>query len=81
MSGKAIIASNITGNSTIIKNGENGILVDSNNIEDIAMSLKRLNNNKSEAISYGIQANKDAKKNYCEEIVYNKIYDLIKRNI
>lgn len=78
MSGKPILASNTQGNSQVVKNNISGIIVDPSNIDEIGFNLKKLKENTNFSKTISIQANKQAKMEYCEEKMFEKIENLIK---
>lgn len=79
ISGKPIIASNIGGIPEIIDHGQNGLLVEPGNIDQIAESIKKINDDKQLAVTMGQHARQKAERLYTAEVHYSKLLDAYKK--
>lgn len=70
---KTVIATTVGGNTEIIKNGENGILVEPNNEKALAEAIYRLSNNPDMLKQLSNQAEKTYQKKYSYEIFRDAI--------
>nr|WP_255723610.1 glycosyltransferase family 4 protein [Sporosarcina sp. ACRSL] len=73
---KAIIATNIRGCREEVFPGENGILVEKANVEDLCMAMEKLVSNRHLAKSYGVKSRQLVEELFDEEKVLNKQIDL-----
>lgn len=74
--GTPVIASNISGIPYMIKDNEDGYLVDQNNPKEIAEKILMLLDDQSLRLSMGKQAKLDANKRWKNDIVVNQLIDL-----
>jgi glycosyltransferase involved in cell wall biosynthesis len=77
MSGKKILVSNVRGNTDVIRNNQNGIIVDPMNLEQITSALDTLLKYENPGNSLSIAAHEDAILLYCAETQMNKMIDLL----
>ncbi len=77
---KPIIASKVGGIANIIKDGENGYLIDIEDVETLANKINFLINNK-EKQNYFIENNKKSRKKYDIKNVVNQHLKLIEENL
>jgi len=71
--GLAVIASNNEGNSSVITNDLDGILVPLQDLNGLRQSVVNLLNNEKKLIEIGKNACKTISKQYCKEIQLNKV--------
>ncbi len=74
----AIVASDIGATSNIIQNGQNGLLLKSNNHQDLFDKIKMLILDKNLRKKLGIQAMVDYKEKYTTDIFNNNVVNVIK---
>jgi glycosyltransferase involved in cell wall biosynthesis len=77
MSGKRIVVSNAKGNSDVIRNHENGLIVNPMNLEEILSALDTLLKNEDTGNNLSIMAHQTAVKYYCAEKQINKMIELL----
>jgi glycosyltransferase involved in cell wall biosynthesis len=61
---KPVIATNLPGISEMVRNGENGLLIEPGNVDDIAKAITFLYNNKEKARHMGKKARETVEKKY-----------------
>lgn len=74
--GKCVIASNVLGPSTIIKNNENGILFEARNSMELAEKIDYLLCNEGLRKKIGAAARKEIEKKYNWDAAFNKILEV-----
>ena len=74
-SGRPIIASNVGGLSSIINNGSNGFLVESENIDELSLKIEEVLNNINLSSKIGFQAYLDAK-NYSWDHTAHSVFQV-----
>jgi glycosyltransferase involved in cell wall biosynthesis len=72
-----VIATAVGGMKDIIRDEENGLLVQYGNSEDLLSAIKRILSDRDLRLSLIDTAFQDAKKNYHESSYQNKIYNII----
>jgi len=77
MSGKKILVSNAKGNTDVICNNENGIVVDPMNIDQISVALDTLLTNETIGEKLSIRAHQNAADLYCAEKQIDKMIELL----
>ncbi len=77
MSGKRILVSNAKGNTDVIRNCENGIVVDPTNLEQISTALDTLIMNKTAGEKMSLVAHQNALDLYCAERQIHKMIELL----
>jgi glycosyltransferase involved in cell wall biosynthesis len=77
MSGKRIIVSNAKGNTDVISNCENGIVVDSTNLEQISKAIDTLIINDTAGEKMSLVAHQNALELYCAEKQIHKMIELL----
>ena len=75
---KCVIATNIAGNSDVIKNGENGILVEPENAHELGEKIDYLLANEGLRKKLGATARKEIEKKYSWNVTFNKILKVYK---
>ena len=75
---KCVIATNIAGNSDVIQNGKNGILVEPENSQELAEKIDYLLTNEGLRRKIGATARKEIEKNYNWDVAFNKILEVYK---
>ena len=75
---KCVIATNIAGNSDVIQNGKNGILVEPENSQELAEKIDYLLANEGLRKKIGITVRKEIEKNYNWDVTFNKILEVYK---
>ena len=79
--GKPIICSNVCDNPQIVGDGENGLLFDPNNVDDIAKALyKVINMSWDKLQQWGKISRKKATETFSEESFVNKYIDIIEQS-
>lgn len=77
MSGKRILVSNAKGNTDVIRNYENGLIVDPTNLEQISTALDTLIKNESAGEKMSLLAHQNAVEFYCAERQIDKMIELL----
>lgn len=77
--GKTVVATKVGGNTEIIKNGENGYLIRSQNVDDIIKIINKLKKKDLSKIEKG--ARKSIEKNFTSNIMFDKYQNLFKKII
>ena len=77
MSGKRILVSNAKGNTDVIRNYENGLVVDPTNLEQISTALDTLIKNESAGEKMSLLAHQNAVEFYCAERQIHKMIELL----
>ena len=77
--GKPVIGANIAGIPELVKDKENGLIYDYDNVDELEKSMKLLFENEKLANEYGENAKKYAKNNYDKEIYYKKINNIYEK--
>ena len=72
----AVIASEVGGISSWLNDGENGILIPSNNVQKLAEAIKKLAENRNLAIEFGKRGFSDYKEKYIPDFHINKLYEI-----
>ena len=76
-SGLPSIVSNIQGNTNVITNGIDGIVVDVKNENQLINAIKTLMDSQSTRLEYGLAARSKIKSEYLQEIQIGKVLDLL----
>ena len=76
-SGLPSIVSNIQGNTNVITNGIDGIVVDVKNENQLINAIKTLMDSQSTRLEYGLAARSKIKSEYLQEIQIGKVVDLL----
>jgi glycosyltransferase involved in cell wall biosynthesis len=76
-SGLPSIVSNIQGNTNVITNGLDGIVVDAKDENQLANAIKSLIDSQSTRLEYGVAAKSKVKSEYLQEIQIGKVVDLL----
>ena len=71
------IVSNIQGNTNVITNGIDGIVVDVKNENQLINAIKTLMDSQSTRLEYGLAARSKIKSEYLQEIQIGKVVDLL----
>lgn len=77
--GKPVIGANIAGIPELVKDKENGLIYDYDNVDELEKSMKLLFENEKLANEYGENAKKYAKNNYDKEVYYKKINNIYEK--
>jgi glycosyltransferase involved in cell wall biosynthesis len=77
MAGKRIVVSNCKGNTDVITNEHNGLVVDIKNEKELDDALIKLSENLSAAAKMSVNAHNDVKAKYCAEKQLNLMSDMI----
>jgi glycosyltransferase involved in cell wall biosynthesis len=77
MSGKRILTSNARGNTDVIRNNENGIVVDPMNLDEISNALDVLIKNETAGEKVSRAAHQNAVEFYCAERQINKMIEFL----
>ena len=75
-SGTCVVATDIPGNRDLVRNGENGVLVEPRNAAELAHQIDFLLNNDDIRLRLGAQARRDVEENYSPGAVLNRIVDV-----
>ncbi len=75
-SGVPVIASNLPGVRSVVKNGENGFLVEPKNIDDLVVKMGKILKNKELAIKLGKRGREIAKEKYNELKIGKKLIEI-----
>ena len=76
-SGLPSIVSNIQGNTNVITNGIDGIVVDVNDENQLTSAIKALIDSQSTRLRYGLAAKSKVKSEYSQEIQIGKVINLL----
>jgi glycosyltransferase involved in cell wall biosynthesis len=71
------IVSNIQGNTNVITNGIDGIVIDAKNENQLINAIKTLMDSQSTRLEYGLAARSKIKSEYLQEIQIGKVLDLL----
>ena len=74
--GKPVIGAKIAGIPELVKDGENGLLYEYNNTDELANKMMKLFENENLAKQFGDNAKKMAQKLYAKETYYDKIEEI-----
>jgi glycosyltransferase involved in cell wall biosynthesis len=75
--GKAVIATNVDGTKEIIKNNENGLLIETSNLtQDLTEAILHLSTNENLRNQLGINAKKTIQENFSASEMTKKIENL-----
>jgi glycosyltransferase involved in cell wall biosynthesis len=75
---KPFIGSNIDGIAELIKNGENGLLFESGDAQELAEKIQRMKYDEKLKAESSFKLHNDVMNNYTQEILFPKIYYLYK---
>lgn len=79
--GKAVIGAKIGGIQELIKDGQDGLLYEYDNINDLTEKINTLLENKNLAIEMGKKAKENAKREYSKDYYYKQLIDVYKGEI
>lgn len=79
-SGRGIICTDVRGNSDLVKNNENGILVKLNNIEDTVMKIKEIYKRQEKIVKFE-QSSKELSELYKEEVIIDEMSEIYSKYI
>ena len=74
--GKPVVGAKIAGIPELVKDGENGLLYEYNNTDELANKMRKLFENEKLAKQFGDNAKKIAQKLYAKETYYDKIEEI-----
>jgi glycosyltransferase involved in cell wall biosynthesis len=79
MCGLPVIAKQNNGNSTVIRNNIDGLIVNHNLLEELKYSIKKLLSDDQLRINFGEEARRDALIRFNQEINFLKIFNELKK--
>lgn len=78
---KCVVATDIPGNSDVIQNGKNGILVEAGNSQELGEKIDYLLANEGLGGKIGAAARKEVEKKYSWDVAFNKILEIYTKEV